>query len=175
MDDRLSDSEETERLLEQLRAGDGGALNQLLERHRPYLSQFVELRLDSRIRARVDPSDVVQEAQLEAARRLRDDPRQPPMPFRLWLRQFASDRLLMLRRFHVGAARRSVRREVVLPDRSSLLLAEQFLAPGPAPARALRNSVRTSSVVTRVVDAFAAAQPQAAACHEAGRRWRTAA
>lgn len=135
MDDRTPDSEETQRLLERFRTGDRAALNDLLTRHRPYLCQLVELRLDSRLRARVDPSDVVQEAQLEAARRLQDDPEPPPMPFRLWLRQLASDRLLMLRRYHIGAARRSVEREVALPDRSSLVLAQQFLARGASPGQ----------------------------------------
>src|SRR5579885_1665671 len=122
MDELASDSEQTRRLLQKVCQGDQRALNRLLERHRPYLRQLVELRLDPRIRARVDPSDVVQEAQLEAARRLQDNPKPPPMPFRLWLRQLASDRLIMLRRYHVGAARRSVQREIALPERSSLQL-----------------------------------------------------
>jgi RNA polymerase sigma-70 factor (ECF subfamily) len=135
MDDRAPDSEETQRLFEQFRTGDQRALNELLTRHRRYLCQLVELRLDPRLRARVDPSDVVQEAQLEAARRLQEDPKPPPMPFRLWLRQLASDRLLMLRRYHVGAARRSVQREVGLPDRSSLRLAQQYLARGASPSQ----------------------------------------
>src|SRR5581483_8308284 len=84
-----------------------------------------------------DPSDVVQEAQLEAARRLQDNPKPPPMPFRLWLRQLASDRLIMLRRYHVGAARRSVQREIALPERSSLQLFGQLLSPGPSPSQHL--------------------------------------
>lgn len=137
MDENASDSRETRRLLRQACDGDQRALGRLLERHRPYLRHLVELRLDPRIRARVDPSDVVQEAQLEAARRLQDDPQPPPMPFRLWLRQLASDRLLMLRRYHVEAARRSVQREVSLPERSSLQLLGQFLAPGPSPSQQL--------------------------------------
>ena len=45
-------------------------------------------------------------AQLEAIRRLDDFMQHRPMPFRLWLRQIAYDRLVMLRRYHVGAARR---------------------------------------------------------------------
>ena len=137
MDENASDSEQTRRLLRQVCDGDQRALGRLLERHRPYLRQMVELLLDPRIRARVDPSDVVQEAQMEAARRLQDDPQPPPMPFRLWLWQLASDRLLMLRRYHVEAARRSVQREVSLPGRSSLQLLGQFLAPGPSPSQHL--------------------------------------
>jgi RNA polymerase sigma-70 factor (ECF subfamily) len=127
------DSAETQRLLAQVRTGDGRALNELLARHRPYLQRFVELCLDPQLRPRVDPSDVIQEAHLEAIRRLPGYLAQTPMPFRLWLRQLARDRLLKLRRCHVGAARRAVGREVPMPDQSSFQLAQQLLAAGPMP------------------------------------------
>jgi RNA polymerase sigma-70 factor (ECF subfamily) len=129
------DSQETEGLLEQAAAGDSLARERLLKRHRPRLREFVEAHLDPALRARLDASDVVQEAQLEVARRLPDFLRRRPMPFRLWLRKTAYERLLMLRRQHVGAARRAVGREVALPDRSSLALAQQLLAPHSTPSR----------------------------------------
>jgi RNA polymerase sigma-70 factor (ECF subfamily) len=129
-----ADSTETRRLLGQAQAGEPVAVDQLLARHRPYLRQFIGLRLDPQLRARVDPSDVVQEAQLEAVRRLDGYLQRPEMPFRLWLRQIAYDRLLMLRRRHVGAGRRSVQRDVALPDRSSIQLAQQLLARGSSPS-----------------------------------------
>src|SRR5262249_16986587 len=72
------DSAETASLLERVAAGDRAAVGALLERHRPDLVAFVEARLDPRLRARVDPSDVVQEAQLEAARRMDDFLRRRP-------------------------------------------------------------------------------------------------
>jgi RNA polymerase sigma-70 factor (ECF subfamily) len=131
------ESAETQRLLQEAREGRDGAVDQLLARHRPYLRQLVALRLDPQLRARVDPSDIVQEAQIEAVRRLDDYLDRPEMPFRLWLRQITYDRLLMLRRRHVGAARRSVDRDVRLPDRSSLALARQLLASGPTPSEQL--------------------------------------
>lgn|SRR5262249_15169212 len=99
------DSAETQRLLAQIRSGAANAVDRLLERHRPYLLRLVQVRLDPRIRARVDPSDVVQEAQIEAVRRLDDYLERPSLPFRLWLRHIAQDRLLMLRRRHVEACR----------------------------------------------------------------------
>ena len=129
------DSQETEGLLEQAAAGDSLARERLLKRHRPRLREFVEVHLDPALRARLDASDVVQEAQLEVARRLPDFLQRRPMPFRLWLRKTAYERLLMLRRRHHGAARRSVGREVALPDRSSLALAQQLLAPHSSPSR----------------------------------------
>ena len=134
MTELAHDSAQTQRLLDQARAGTAGAVNRLLERHRAYLCRFVELRLDPQLQARVDPSDVVQEAQMEAVRRLDAYLGDAPMPFRLWLRQIAQDRLLMLRRRHAGAARRSVAREVSLPDRSSRDLARKLLSGQSSPS-----------------------------------------
>jgi RNA polymerase sigma-70 factor (ECF subfamily) len=127
------DSAETERLLQELREGDTSARERLFSRHRDYLRRMIGLRADPRLRARVDPSDVVQEAQMEAARRLGHYLDNPALPFRLWLRQIAYDRLAMLHRRHVLAGRRSVERDVPLPARSSLLLAQQLLAAAPSP------------------------------------------
>ena len=94
MEELQSDSTETQSLLEQVREGDRQSFDQLFARHRAYLCQIVELRLDPRVRTRLDPSDVVQEAHLEAFRRFGAYLRQRPMPFRLWLRQIAYDRTL---------------------------------------------------------------------------------
>src|SRR5262249_31046569 len=130
-------SAETERLLQQIRNGERLAIDQLFARHRPELRRLVQLRLDPKLRQRLDPSDVVQEAQLEALRRLDDYLQEPPMAFRLWLRQITYDRLLMVRRRHIQAERRSVERDVALPNRSSVLLAQQLLASGSSPSEQL--------------------------------------
>jgi RNA polymerase sigma-70 factor (ECF subfamily) len=132
-----ADSEDTRDLLDRVRAGDPQALGRLLTRHQAYLQRFVELRLDPRLRARLDPADVVQDAQMQAVRRLPRYLEQPALPFRLWLRQLALDRLLNLRRDHAGAARRSVEREVTLPDGSAAEFARQLLAPGSTPSQHL--------------------------------------
>ena len=140
------DPAETRRLLGRARGGDREAVEELFIRHRPYLRRLVEVRLDPRLRPRVDASDVVQEAQLEAARRLECYLQGPALPFRLWLRQLAYERLLMLRRFHLGAARRSLGREVALPDRSAQLLARQLLAAGSTPSQRLDRQELASRV-----------------------------
>lgn len=126
--------EETDRLLEQVARGDAAALNRLLELHRPFMRRLVEVRLGPRLQERVDPSDVVQEAQMEAARRIRDYLDRRPMPFHLWLRQTAFENLLRLQRYHLGAERRAVGREFPLPDRSSVLLARELIGDAPGPA-----------------------------------------
>src|SRR5262249_47633969 len=65
-----NNSADTARLLEQARAGDQAALNELFARHRPRLRRMVELRLDRRLQPRIDASDVIQEAYVEAVTRL---------------------------------------------------------------------------------------------------------
>jgi RNA polymerase sigma-70 factor (ECF subfamily) len=131
------DSGETRDLLAQVGAGERRAFERLFDRHRPYLLRVVAARLDSGARARVEPSDVVQEAQLEAYRRLPDYLAARPMPFRLWLRKTAQERVLMARRKHLQARQRSATRDVPLPERSSLLLARPFLAVGSTPSQKL--------------------------------------
>jgi len=98
---------------------------------------LVAVRLDKKVRARVDPSDVVQGTQLELFRRLPDYLERRPMPFRLWLLKTAQEQLLVIRRRHVVAGKRSVGREVPLPDRSSLMLARKLLAPTLSPSQQL--------------------------------------
>jgi RNA polymerase sigma-70 factor (ECF subfamily) len=131
------DSAETCRLLECVGQGDRQALERLLARCRPDLLAFVALRLDGRLTPRLDPSDVVQEAQVEVVRRMDDFLARRPMPFHLWVRKTAYERLLGLRRHH-QRARRSVEREAALPDRSSLLLARPLLAGMASPSQQMQ-------------------------------------
>jgi RNA polymerase sigma-70 factor (ECF subfamily) len=148
-----ADSEETRKLLDEVRAGNSQALGRLLTRHQPYLQRFIELHLDPRLRARFDPADVVQEAQMQAVRRLPRYLEQQPMPFRLWLRQLAHDRLLNLRRDHIGAARRSVVQEVALPEDSAAEFAAQLLTSGSSPSQRLSRqelAQRVRQAMTRL-------------------------
>jgi RNA polymerase sigma-70 factor (ECF subfamily) len=131
------DSAETCRLLEQIQVGDRSAFERLFARYRPYLHRVAEARLDPKVLARVDPSDVVQEAQMEAYRRLPDYLARRPMPFRLWLRKLAQERILSIRRRHLQAKGRALRLEVPLPERSSLMLAKPFLAAESTPSQKL--------------------------------------
>jgi RNA polymerase sigma-70 factor (ECF subfamily) len=151
MDHITPDSAETALLLQQVQAGDRQAFERLFARYCPRLQQFIEFRLDSRIRARVDPSDVVQETHLEAFRRLDDFLQRRPMPFHLWLRKTAFERLLKIQRQHTEAAQRAVGREVALADRPSLLLVRPLLQSGPSPSQHLLQQ----ELVRRVRQALA--------------------
>lgn len=114
------DSEETSRLLGQVESGSREALERLLARHRDWLRRLVEMRGDTRLRGRLDPSDVVQETQLETYQRIGGYLDRRPMPFRLWLRKTLQQRLRMFERKHLEASRRSVNREVRQADTSSV-------------------------------------------------------
>jgi RNA polymerase sigma-70 factor (ECF subfamily) len=135
------DSQETQELLRDAGGGSPEAVNQLMNRHRDALRQMVHLRLDRALAQRVDASDVVQDVLLEASRRLDDYIRSPAMPFHLWLRQLAKDRIIDMHRRHRAAKRRSVdaERPLAAPeytDRSSMDLAAQLKDHELTPAAA---------------------------------------
>jgi RNA polymerase sigma-70 factor (ECF subfamily) len=101
-------------LLDRVRGGDTDAVNRLLERHRTAIRRMIDHRMDRVIERRVDASDIVQDVMIEANRRLGDYLANPTMPFRLWLRHMARDRLIDAHRRHRVAATRSLDREVPL-------------------------------------------------------------
>lgn len=134
------DSSQTQQLLDAARAGDAAARSALLERHRAALARMVGLRMDPLLKRRLDASDIVQDVLVEAHRRLTDYLAQTRMPFHLWLRHLARDRLIDAHRRHRGAERRSLDREQPLAvggdDRSALdlaaLLHDRELTPAAA-------------------------------------------
>lgn len=113
------EGEQTQDLLKDVGNGDPSAVNRLLDRHREAVRRMVQMRLDHAVARRVDASDVVQDVLLEASQRLTDYIRNPLMPFHLWLRQLAKDRIIDMHRRHRGAQRRSVDREQNLSNFSS--------------------------------------------------------
>jgi RNA polymerase sigma-70 factor (ECF subfamily) len=122
---------DTDELLRRCTNGDPSATARLFDRHRDRLRRMVAIRLDGRVKARVDPSDVVQEAMAAACRQLPDFLRTRPLPFYPWLRRIAFDRLADLHRRHLQAKRRSVGREEPqgISDESAVQLAQRLLAP----------------------------------------------
>jgi RNA polymerase sigma-70 factor (ECF subfamily) len=89
-----------------------------MDRHRDALRKLVGHRMDRAIARRVDASDVVQDVLLEASNRLANYLDQPALPFHLWLRQLARDRMIDMHRRHRQAQRRSVDRERSLAARA---------------------------------------------------------
>jgi RNA polymerase sigma-70 factor, ECF subfamily len=143
----IDNSAETNRLLERARAGDRQALNALFMRHRPRLRRMVELRLDRRLLARIDASDVIQEAHVEAVGRLEEYLSAPKYPLVLWLRLIVGERLLKLHRRHLGTRMRDAGLEVsiyrgALPEASSAALAAQLLGKHTSPTQAAVRAER---------------------------------
>jgi len=135
------EAEKTRELLDHAREGDADAVNRLLQRHRDALRRMVDLRMDRALERRVDASDVVQDVLMEANRRLEDYLQDASMPFHLWLRQLAKDRIIDLHRRHRVAAKRSLDREQRLEpaprlDQSTLDLAAQLCDREMTPAEA---------------------------------------
>jgi len=151
---------DTEILLGRARGGDCGALADLFERHRGRLEQMVRVRLDRRLQGRLDPADVLQDAYLDVARRFKEYAADPSLPFYLWLRLLAGQRLTDLHRHHLGAKVRDAGREAALgqgrvPQASSESLAELLLGRLTSPSRA---AVR-GETQARVQEALSAMDP----------------
>ena len=122
-----AEADETQELLVRIQGGDALAFDELFARHRAEVHRVVSRRLEPSLRSRIDPSDVVQEAQLEAVGRLADFIERRPMPFRLWIVRTAIQRLLKLTR-HARAARRDVVESGPLPQ-GSRFVASRAAAP----------------------------------------------
>ncbi len=108
--------ERTAALLDRLRAGDDPAVGELFDLYRERLWRMLYVRLDRRLSGRVSPDDVLQEAFLDVARRIGEYLDRPAVPFYVWLRFLAVQRMQMVQRAHLGAGMRDVRQEVPLPD-----------------------------------------------------------
>src|SRR3989442_6774565 len=107
-------SSRTDLLLQGAAQGDSEQWGMLLAQHRERLRRMVALRLDRRLQGRIDPSDVIQEAYLEASVRRAEYLQNPAMPFFLWLRFLTGQKLLALHRHHLGTQSRDAGREVAL-------------------------------------------------------------
>jgi RNA polymerase sigma-70 factor (ECF subfamily) len=138
----MSDSCPTDQLLTLAAKGDREAFEALFLEHRVFLRNVIDRRLDARVRARVDASDIVQEAQLAAFQQLSDYLERRPMSFRLWLIKTALQHLQKAHRFHLATQARSADREVSLPEQSSIMLADRLMDGSSSPSnKAQRNEV----------------------------------
>ena len=120
-------------------------LAKLFTAHRGRLRLLAELRLDRRLRRRVDPSDAVQEAYLEASRRLEGYLKKPLLPFFLWLRFLTRQKVQEIHRRHLAARKRDVRLEATRkdegpPDASSESLSDLFVKGGTSPSEAAQRA-----------------------------------
>jgi RNA polymerase sigma-70 factor (ECF subfamily) len=142
-----SNSAESGDLVSRARSGDAEAHAGIFTRYRDRLRRMVVVRLDRRLHARVDPSDVLQDAFLEIAERLGEYLLDPKLPLFLWLRLVVGQRLMKMHRQHLGTQLRDADREVslyrqALPAASSAALAAQLLGRHTSPTLAVLRAER---------------------------------
>jgi len=137
-------SEETDQLLAAVSNGDRSALGKLMQRHLPYLRKVVEVRISRELSSRIDVSDVVQETQMVVMRRIQEFAMDRPTSFRVWLRSRAIEQLIDQYRRHVGAAKRSVRREQGQDNNSSMAIAHALVTDNPG------QRLRRAEIASRV-------------------------
>ena len=117
------------------------AWDRFLSRYRPRLVRMIAVRMDRRLKGRLDASDVIQDAYAEAHGRLAEYLKEPTMPPALWLRFLVGQRLLLAARQHLGTAARDAAREQPWPESTADGLAEHLMdrASGPAEKAAKRE------------------------------------
>ena len=155
-----TDSDDLDELLALAKSGDQAAMAALFDQYRKRLRQMVRLRLDRRLQGRVDPSDVLQEAYLDASQKLPAYSAKDDLPFFLWLRLVVGQKLIDLHRHHLGVQMRDAGRDVSIyngpmPEATSFALAAQLLGKMTTPSRA---AIRTESKL-RIQDALNAMDP----------------
>jgi RNA polymerase sigma-70 factor (ECF subfamily) len=131
----------TRRLLNDAKTGEATAVDRLLGEFREPLRKVIGLRLDPVLARRVDASDIVQDVLIEANLRLTEYLKNPTMPFHLWLRHLAQDRIIDTHRRHRTAQRRSIDKEQPIQrpawaDQSSVQLVAQLIDTEQTPASA---------------------------------------
>ena len=135
------ESPEISELLQQAVGGSEQACRELFSRYHDRLKRMVHLRLSRRLQGRIDEEDVLQEAYLDAGRKLSEYAADPKLPFFLWLRHLTGEKLIDAHRRHLGAKMRDAAQEVSLhrgamPAASSASLAAQLLGRLTSPSLA---------------------------------------
>ena len=139
--------------------GDELARRELLERYREFLRRMVASRLDRRLAARLDPSDIVQETLADAAGQMDDYLSNQTLPFFGWLRLIAGEHIRDAHRQHLFAQKRTITRESRVPeftDESAVSLVRQLLAHDTSPSNRLVRQERCE----QVKEAMATLSPQ---------------
>jgi len=138
-------ADESAELLDRLKAGDDQALATLFAQGRDRLLRMVAFRMDTRLRGRVEAEDIVQEAYLDAAKRMQHFSGDDSTSFFIWLRMVTTQTLIDVHRRHLDAQMRDANREV--PRRgarysqtTSVSLAANLLGTLTSPTLAARRA-----------------------------------
>ncbi len=97
---------------ELLQRRDQQSIEELLRRYRPLLRAIVAGEIDTVLRSKVDPSDLVQEACLEVAKSIDKIQTTRSTQFHAYLRQVVMNKLHDIRRRFLGSQKRNAKREM---------------------------------------------------------------
>ena len=151
----MDETDEVRPLLDRLQAGDQLALGELFSKYRDRLGRMIQFRLDGRLKGRIAASDVLQEAYIDALKRLPHYQADPDMPFLIWLRWVTMQRLVEVHRQHLGAQMRDAGREVGLgaggPLAASSAMIAEFIGDLTSPSQAAQRS-ETLAQLGRALD-----------------------
>lgn len=141
----LDESSEISGLLRRAAEGDVQAIDALFARYETRLKRMVRLRMNRTLSARVDVSDVLQDAYVVVAKSLAEYLRNPSLPFFLWLRHITGQKLIEIHRRHLGAQARDAGRDVLLggaagPEATSENLAAQLIGRLSSPSSAAQKA-----------------------------------
>ncbi|MEZ6129083.1 MAG: sigma-70 family RNA polymerase sigma factor [Planctomycetaceae bacterium] len=138
-------------LLDAIRRGDSEAVGDLFELHRQRLLRMVHLRLDSRVRQRIDATDVLQETFLVMSRRIQEFLDGAGGSLFVWLRLLAAQKIVDLHREHLQAQKRDASREVSIFEQrmtrsTSDLLATQLVIHSSSPSQKVMKAERRTKL-----------------------------
>ncbi len=147
-------------LLDRARTGDGEALGRLLDLYRQYLGLLARMQIGRRLQGKLDASDLVQEAFLDAHRHFADFRGTNESQLLRWLRRILAAKITDQWRRYLGAKQRDVRQEQAVVadlDRSSALLTVGLAASVSSPsqqASSREQAVLLADALSRLPDHY---------------------
>lgn len=121
-----------ERLLQQARDGSESSLGEILQSFRNYLLLLADDELGTEIKAKVSPSDVVQDSFLEARQDFAQFAGSTPVQFHAWVRRILLNNVSNVLRDFCGTKRRDISRETSLGDSRAGLIADSKSVISPS-------------------------------------------
>lgn len=138
-------------LIQRLEHQDENALADLFDQNRDRLWRMVNFRIDRRLRSRLWPDDVLQEAYVAAQKRIQrfaEDGFASPF---VWLRLIVHQTLIDLHRQHLGTQKRDVDREISLDGKrfantTAASMVFQLMGDWTSPSQAAVRAERLDGV-----------------------------
>ncbi len=144
----MSSSADISSLIARARSEGPASLGPLLEKYANYLRLLAITHIDAKLRARVSPSDIVQETNVDAHRSFAAFRGHSEGEFVAWLRTILVHNIARLVERHVLAEKRDVRREISLQrigrslERSTIRLHQLLASREPSPSSQLLERER---------------------------------